>query len=243
MNYKLTKLSDRVYVLQFDNLYDLGMHFVRYQEFYESSNPRFKGQKFTIIDFMEYYAKDFSKRNLFTYPKDWDGYNIPMAVISNVQNMGIDDFNKYDAFMLKLIEDIPYANECYILGSRIGDLGTMEHEIAHSLYFTNPEYKKEMLSIIESLPQEYIDDLIEYLARMGYHSDVYYDEIQAFMSTGSNLLTVDRRAGFDICKNLNKVFTKYASELMNKMEESSHADSSSAVKDILQNTTEAKEQN
>lgn len=140
------------------------------------------------------------------------------AFESDATNLGIDDFNKYDAFMLKLIEDIPYANECYILGSRIGDMGTMEHEIAHALYYTNTEYKQEMLDLSNSLEEDNRQQVFDFLDMHGYHSDVYYDEMQAFLSTGSPIL-LDYAKGVKIGATFNKVFMKYAGELLSRTAE------------------------
>jgi len=218
MAYELIKLSNKIYALWFDHRYDLGMHFVRYQEYYESSNPKFKGQKFTLIDFMEYYSKEFKRTaNCFTYTKDWSGFNIPISVIKEVQALGIDDLNKYDKTMNEVMTEIN-CDGAYLLGSLTNDMGTMEHEIAHAIYYTNPEYKQEMLDLSNSLEEDNRQQVFDFLDMHGYHSDVYYDEMQAFLSTGSPIL-LDYAKGVKIGATFNKVFMKYAGELLSRTAE------------------------
>ena len=76
----LYKISGNIFCLKFDNNYDLCMHFLRAQEFYESPFPEFKGKNFNLIDYMEKYAKAYGD-NVFTYPGDWCGFNIPSNVL------------------------------------------------------------------------------------------------------------------------------------------------------------------
>ena len=66
MKYTLKEIKGGIFLVEFDNQYDLAMTFLRYQEFYES--PKFKGKRFTIIDFMEWYSKEYD--GAFTYTKD-----------------------------------------------------------------------------------------------------------------------------------------------------------------------------
>src|SRR5690348_11995408 len=107
MTHKLTKLLEGVYLLVFDNGYDLAMHFCRYQEFYESQNPDFNGKNFSMFDFMRWYSLENKTRSnkdfmCFTYPEDWAGFNIPSWVFTKLLVMGIPDVNKYDQFMIAL---------------------------------------------------------------------------------------------------------------------------------------------
>jgi hypothetical protein len=74
----------------------------------------------------------------------------------------------------------------YLIGSSSKDLRTLDHEIAHGLYFTNPEYKKITTKIIKTIKPLHYDKLKKKLIKMGYadNKKIIDDEIQAFMSTG-----------------------------------------------------------
>ena len=93
MEYTLKEIKPRIYLLTFDNAYDLALHFLRFQEYYE--NPVWRDKTFTILEFMEWYSKEYSKTKTFSYMEDWCGFNIPGYVIANVLK-DIPDYNKYD---------------------------------------------------------------------------------------------------------------------------------------------------
>src|SRR3989344_5759404 len=101
MKYSLKNIAQGIYLLNFQSPYDLAMSFCRYQEFYESTNPVFKGKSFSLIDFMEWYSNKNNNRKrsdlkCFTYPDDWAGFNLPSYVFDNIIELGIPDMNKYD---------------------------------------------------------------------------------------------------------------------------------------------------
>jgi hypothetical protein len=66
------------------------------------------------------------------------------------------------------------------------DKGTLNHEIAHGLYFTNKEYKKKVTELINNIKPIHYEKLKKKLIKMGYVDDkkIIDDEIHAFMSTG-----------------------------------------------------------
>ena len=74
----------------------------------------------------------------------------------------------------------------YLIGASSKDLRTLDHEIAHGLYFTNQEYKKITTKIIKAIKPLHYDKLKKKLIKMGYadNKKIINDEIQAFMSTG-----------------------------------------------------------
>jgi hypothetical protein len=77
-------------------------------------------------------------------------------------------------------------HDWYLIGASSKDSRTMNHEIAHGLYFTNQEYKKEVNKLIRNIKSSHYDKLKNKLVKMGYVKDkkIIDDEIQAFMSTG-----------------------------------------------------------
>jgi hypothetical protein len=209
---KVVEIKPRIYCVKVDDNYDRAMLFCRYQEFYESPYKQFRGKPFTWMEYMRFY-KNAWKKNVFTYPHDWAGYNIP----SNILEKGVDAFYKETEYDI-VMTDIYYycgidsqnkndGTRCnwYLIGASSKDTKTLDHEIAHGLYFTNKEYKKSVNKLIETIKPKHFDSLRKKLVKMGYADDkkIIDDEIQAFMSTGL-YNTLDEKC----FKQYEKVFIK-----------------------------------
>jgi len=189
--FSIYHITGKVYLFLFEEMYDLCMHFLRYQEFYES--PEFGGKSFTIIEFMEWYSKAFGGGS-FTYSKDWAGFNIPSNVIWQVHTKIIPDRNKYDIAMLDaynkisanthLIENCAKHDDFYILGAYKDDIKVLGHELAHGLYATDAKYHTEMSALYKALPTNIVNSIFDYLIKIGYNKQVLADELQAYMATG-----------------------------------------------------------
>ena len=177
---KTTQIMDRLFLVNSLPKYDLAMHFLRYQEFYESSH--FAGKSFTLVDYMEWYANTHGN-GVFTYPKDCLGYNIPGEIISKVAALGIPDPNKYDAAMWEL-HDLASGKPFYLIGVVDGDSATCAHEIAHGLYYLNDSYREQAKQLVTQLDAGVRGTMEEYLAYRGYARDVFTDETHAFLATG-----------------------------------------------------------
>jgi hypothetical protein len=190
---KVKEIKPSVYCVIVDDNYDRAMLFCRYQEFYETPFKKFRGKYFSWVEYMRHYKKSW-KKDVFTYPEDWSGYNIP----SNVLEKGVDVFYKetqYDEIMSNIYSycanDTQQKNDgthkpWYLIGASSKDLKTMDHEIAHGLYYTNKEYNTEVKKLIDKIKPEHYVKLKKKLVKMGYVDDkkIIDDEIQAFMSTG-----------------------------------------------------------
>jgi len=129
------RILPHIYHLQFEDAYDTAMHFLRFQEYYESL--KYRGQVFTLIDYMEWYSKNYGE-GIFSYPDDWTGFNVPGNVLIEVTESEIPDFNKYDIQMRALVETVreeEKGHPFYFIGTTVGDdPGTLDHEISHALY-------------------------------------------------------------------------------------------------------------
>lgn len=190
--FKLEEIRPKIFLMSFDNSYDLAMHFVRYQEFYESPSPIFRGKKFELLDFMRWYSKEFGK-GVFTYPDDWAGFNIPGSIIKQIWDLGISDRNNYDYEMLQIYQECAKKSQgdFYLIGAGADDEKevdiTLRHEIAHGFFYTIPEYRDTMIEFVDSLNLQVRSFLEEDLESLGYTPEVYVDEIQAYMSTGLSI--------------------------------------------------------
>jgi hypothetical protein len=190
VQYQLAELQPSVFLITSDNRYDLAQLFACVQEFYESSDPQWKGKHFPREVFERWYALNQCEDHIFSYPMDWSGFNVPSWAIDEFykQSPYNTDNNFYDR-MIKHIDsliserigvDIPY----YLIGTQSNDLETLDHEIAHGLYATSPGYKMMMDEQIGNLPTRTRNRLASVLTNMGYAESVHDDEIQANFATG-----------------------------------------------------------
>ena len=182
-----------IYCVEIDDDYDRAMLFCRYQEFYESPYKKFRGKPFTWMEYMRFY-KDAWKKRVFTYPDDWAGYNIPCNILQQAHHIFCKD-TEYDTIMNDIYwycatdsknKNNGTRHDWYLIGANSKDKGTTNHEIAHGLYFTNREYKKNVTYLIKNIKPPHYTKLKKILMKMGYVGDkkIIDDEIQAFMSTG-----------------------------------------------------------
>ena len=193
MNFAVRPILPHVYHLHFESGYDLAMHFVRVQEFYESL--KFFRQFFSLVDIMEWYATEHGK-GAFTYPADWSCFNVPSNVLLDVYGKFgvIPDFNRYDEFMFQMVQwakRLEGTHPFYFIGtSSAGYQGdgdeenVLDHEIAHALYFTNEEYHRAMTKCLSGMDSDTRMKAKEVLAKMGYHPTTIDDEIHAYAATG-----------------------------------------------------------
>jgi hypothetical protein len=190
---KVKEIRPYIYCVEIDDDYDRAMLFCRYQEFYESPYKKFRGKPFTWMEYMRFYKTTWKKRT-FTYPDDWSGYNIPSNVMERANDIFYKD-TEYDVVMNNIYhycaidsQNKNNGTRCnwYLIGASSKDKGTTNHEIAHGLYFTNKEYKKNVTELIKNIKSKHYEKLKKKLIKMGYVDDkkIIDDEIQAFMSTG-----------------------------------------------------------
>jgi hypothetical protein len=162
--------------------------FMRYQEFYESDSDTFRGKGFKWKDFVKFY-KEKTKNKIFTYHKDWAGYNIPCNSIESCIAL-IPDLNFYDLIMFSVVDTIKNIvgdDDYYLIGidqSNGDDPSLIYHEVAHGLWFSSPEYKYQQKNNIEDMNPSVRDQLSKKISGMGYGQNVIDDEIQAYLSTG-----------------------------------------------------------
>ena len=96
----------------------------------------------------------------------------------------------------------------YIIGvhkqSKLSDQ-LLKHEIAHGLFTTNQNYRKEVLFILSKYDTKLIKQ--ELRSKGGYHEDVLDDEVHAYsLATNSKLKT---QVPVKLSKELSSIFKKY----------------------------------
>lgn len=182
---KVSEIRKKIYRFEFKSTYDMAMHFLRYQEYYESPSPRFRNNQFTIFDFMEWYSNKYGKGD-FTYPGDWGGFNLPGYIIKEVHNRQILDYNKYDKNMFTAYRECfkKSKEEQFYVIACIGDESILKHEIAHGFYFIDDIYKADAVDLVARLDPSFRNAIFDELGELGYDSSVFIDEAQAYLATG-----------------------------------------------------------
>lgn len=192
VNGEVVEILPNIYGVSIKDHYERTMLFCRYQEFYESPYKEIRGKFFTWEKFMMVYKKKMGN-NYFSYPIDWEGFNIPSKVIERAINVFSKDKGPYDEIMSDIwyyCENYPLKFEkprtkWYLIG--YGDnIKTLNHEVAHGLYHTNRKYKSEMDLLVSKIKRKHYNQIKKVLIQMGYVDDkkIMDDEIQAYLSTG-----------------------------------------------------------
>ena len=213
INFKIKEVKENIFLFEFENHYDMCMTFLRYQEFYESPNPKFRGKSFKILDFMKWYSEAFGN-GAFTYPRDWDGFNIPGDIVEYAALLiPDDDYNDYDDAIkvaAAKCEKNSSTGYFYIIGALSGNDSAKEHEIAHALFYLYPEYKQQMTKLVKALPSLLREEISAKFKRLGYTTKVYIDETQAYMATGLNHLIEDPDEYINERKSFEDFFKEFS---------------------------------
>jgi hypothetical protein len=185
IKYKLKEIAQDIYLCTIKDQYDLTMTFCRLQEFYESPHKEIRNKKFKLLDFIRLYTKR-RKEEVFTYPEDWVGFNVPSIIIENLYKLGIDDYNDYDRTIENIHKSIN-KSKYYLIAATTNDTTTIEHELCHALYYLNKDYKKVTDTITSKLPLSVYKKISKFLINLGYTKHVLKDEVQAYLSTDSEM--------------------------------------------------------
>lgn len=169
-----------------ESLYDIGATFIRMQEFYESPNPDFRGQYFTLDQYMDWYVEQHPQKQ-FSYFEDWAGYNIPGKAIINFYDTFYHDMRSRESAVIAHLRDYIFNEDpnFYVIGIREGDDNVYVHELRHALYSLSPEFKTACDEIYSRVPYELKDIVSKQLVDMGYSESVVPDEFQAYFG-GTN---------------------------------------------------------
>lgn len=179
---KVINISEDIYLLMFENQYELASTFLRFQEYYES--PEFKGKIFTLDEYKKWYSKINGQ---FTYYSDWDGFNIPSYVLEPFYEEKFDPLSQKEKDLLSLFKN--NNNKFYIIATHKNTnsrSNTLNHEISHGLFYTDDQYKKSALKILSNFDTTKIKS--ELILTGGYHEDVLDDEVHAFATNNPQAL-------------------------------------------------------
>ena len=219
LNLKVNKVASKIYSVVVPDPYERCMLFMRAQEHYETPLKEFNGKTFDIFYFMNAYRKKFGSKVTCDYTKHWAGFNVPSESLEKCyRNLKNSPYvTPYDMAMTLIIESIRKVQprgKFYLVGVDSEKSGTMKHELAHALYYTNTDYRAEMLEAISTnMSEDCRTKFNRTLKMLGYEERVYLDETQAFLSTGihSTMNRVQRVK--TLSRIFSKIYKRYSNEL------------------------------
>jgi hypothetical protein len=200
MKIEISEVVKNVFHAKFESQYELTSTFLRFQEYYES--PMFQGKIFTLEEYKKWYIKNSPNGLItgdFTYYTDWAGFNLPSYILQPFYNGEFAPLSDKETMLLNLFEKINQDNEHYYIIGTFHDLkednATFRHEVAHGLFYTNPDYKNEVLKILDDMDSQTYNDIRDILLFTGYDDSVMIDEVHAFTFTAQKFLL---KKGVDI---------------------------------------------
>jgi len=183
MKYKTIKVTEQIIAVQVKDQYDRAMLFCRTQEFYESPCRKFRGQKFSIWDYLKWYSR---KNGSFSYTKDFVGFNMPLIIAKKCYELNELE-TPYDKIMNDIVDRYFVNGEKkYLIGTDSLNNSIFDHEMCHAMYYVDEEYKSRMDEITDSISEKNRKRMKKNLAGMGYCLSVFKDEVQAYMATEIN---------------------------------------------------------
>ena len=207
---RLTRPYEGVYLIEAESQYMITSTFMRLQEYYESPMIDIRKKVFSIERYMDRYAEEYGN---FTYTTDWNGFNVPGYVVQAFFN----DFShknllKKEKLLKSLLQDVLKNDKpFYVIGIH-KEKSEIEHELAHSFYYLDINYKIAMNDFaMFSLSKKIRHTIFKELKKMGYDESVLLDELQAYLAT-SSFWYLWRKFGFSTAIHafaFKKIFEEY----------------------------------
>jgi hypothetical protein len=180
--FSVNEIIDSVFIFTFKTRADMGLTFLRFQEYYES--PKFKGKAFSLDEYAAWYQEE---NGAFTYHEDWDGMNVPSYVFKPFFD-GEFKTNKLEQQFLNVIKPFYDSKKpFYVIGVNTENKDQdhldldIKHELSHALYYTNAKYKNEVDVILKNMDVDFYNKMKNCIIdESGYHEDVIHDEIHAY---------------------------------------------------------------
>lgn len=184
---KKTSPAPGVIYLKFQNQYEVCSTFMRLQEFYESPFKPIRGKVFSLELLMDLYAK---QQGNFTYTSDWGGFNVPGHVVNDFYDKFYDGLLAKEQRLYDMIyETDGMGNQVppedleryYVIG--LYEEGSLDHELAHALYYLNDDYRRVVNALVKALPKTTGETIKKWLLDKGYSKPLVVDETNAYLAT------------------------------------------------------------
>ncbi len=161
---------------------ELAQTLIRFQEHYESPFPDIRGKIFTLGMVR---AKGGRKKPGVAsyeggkhYTAEWSGYNFPGSTLDPFIKGLFDPLTSIEQ---DIVEALRYRQDRFYVIGTYGDDDpgdTLNHEIAHALYYVNADYKAAVDSVLAPMDLAGIKQM---LRDWGYCEEVLDDEVQAYI--------------------------------------------------------------
>jgi hypothetical protein len=174
---RITKITNNIVRVHYQEQEALTRAFCRIQESYESPNPEFKERPFTLGEYRVWYTQE---TGAWTYYTDWNGFNVPSDAL---QPFIAGLFDPLTVEEKELVDALRYREGFYYVIGTHEDDDALPHELCHALYTLNEEYQEEMTEAVDSLTNT--ENMEEKLMGMGYSEDSLVDEMQAYLACDS----------------------------------------------------------
>jgi hypothetical protein len=177
MAFDTREIVDGIVLIRLPSPHLLGAAFIRFQELYES--PEFAGSHFSMKEYQAWYRTTTSHGG-FSYYSDWAGFNVPDYVFAQFQTMGFVP-SKLESILLESIGD--RTKPFYVIGAVANSdfWGYAQHELAHALYYLDPEYRSDVDTIVAEVKTAQFENA---LVSSGYDESKLPDELQAYLLDG-----------------------------------------------------------
>lgn len=183
-----------------DSQSELGNTFIRFQEYYESPNPDFKGKIFTCGQIRSWYSETYG---VDSYHHDWSGFNFPSSVLLPFKKGLFDPLTDEEKCLLDFFK---YRHDnFYIIGAQNNSV--LRHELAHALYSYDQKYANQINYILDANKTK-MKRVRKYILDKGYHKDVINDELQAYITDNDDEFII-KHTDKKIISQINKIYQKF----------------------------------
>lgn len=183
-----------------DSQDELGLTFMRFQEYYESANPLFKDNIFTQGQLRRWYSETYGSD---CYHLHWVGFNFPSKILTPFKEGLFDPLTTEETRLINLFK---YRQDhFYIIGAQ--NNSTLRHELSHALYASNVNYKKEIDNFINQNKKQ-LTKIVKYILDKGYCKEVLNDELQAYITDNDDAEIINNLCP-SIISGINKIYNKY----------------------------------
>jgi hypothetical protein len=183
-----------------DSQQELGETFIRFQEYYESPNKKFRNQTFTLGAVKQWYSIQYGAD---LYSDLWVGFNFPSYVLDPFKKGLFDPLTDLEK---QLIDLLKYRNDkFYIIGAQ--NKSVLRHELAHTLYDSSEKYRTLINNYIKKHNKKF-NKVFTYLFKKGYCKTVIKDEIQAYITDNDDEFILNN-LDINLIVGINKIYKKF----------------------------------
>ena len=178
---RLVHCQDGLIQLAFPTRKALTMTMGRPQEYYESGHANLYRQVFTVEEFLETFMTDDGE---VEYYDRWVGFNVPGEILDAFFR-DFDVTEREDELYRLVHSQIHQGDRYYVIASLEGDGATLDHELVHAHYYLDDDYREAANLLIADVPDDVCRALTASFENLGYAPEVWADEINAYLSTGT----------------------------------------------------------